>query len=84
MHRNGIQYYARNIKPHFNEKYLFSCHKEMGTAQTLFISQTSQYETLTHKTQNLSSRQVYVKEERVVDKVMTIFVLSLFLHFLHI
>ena len=56
----------------------------MGTAQTLFISQTSQYETLTHKTQNLSSRQVYVKEERVVDKVMTIFVLSLFLHFLHI
>ena len=56
----------------------------MGTAQRLFTPQNSQYETLTHKTQNLSSRQVYVKEERVVDKVMTIFVLSLFLHFLHI
>ena len=36
MHRNGIQYYARNIKPHFKEKYLSSFCSETSRGNDTF------------------------------------------------
>ena len=68
----------QEISNHISKKNTFSLSAQrLREELTSFIPQNSQYETLTQKTRNLLSRQVEVKEEKVVDKVVTIFVLPL-------